>query len=67
MPFPKKKKKVESDTLKWLREQREKEWETQVKEFQRVHLEPNIKKEELKRLKEKYGIKEQREQKDPNN
>jgi len=59
MAFPKKKKKVESDILKWMREKREAEWEEALKKKTKSSYPTQEEKDKMKRLKEKYGIKEQ--------
>lgn len=64
MAFPKKKKKTESAILKHMREMREKEWDEIMGKKRRSPYSTQKEKDEMKRLKKKYGIKEKREQKD---
>ena len=61
MGFPKKKKKVESDILKWMREKREKEWEEALKKKTKSPYPTQEEKDKMERLKKKYGIKERKE------
>ena len=63
MPFPKKKKpKKTSPQLDYLQKQREQEWEDAMKKKIRSPYPTQEEKDKMRELREKYGIKEQREQ-----